>query len=151
MLTESAIVLRRVDHRVEVELLRASACSGCEVAQGCGTGALGRLLGRRKRPLLVETDRELSPGDRVVLSVPEAALVRVSLLIYGLPLVAMLVIGLLAQLLFHPSEWQLVIVCALGFWLGFRLATYCAAKIAQNLLLPAIVDIEVNPARAAGS
>ncbi len=151
MLTESAIVLRRVDHRVEVELLRDSACGGCELSQGCGTGAIGRLLGRRQRPLLVESDRQLSPGDRVVLSVPEAALVRVSLLIYGLPLLGMILIGLLMQALFSPAEWLLVLVCALGFWLGFRLATHWSAKIAQNLLLPAIVDIEVNPARAAGS
>ena len=151
MLTESAIVLRRVDHRVEVELQRASACGGCELARGCGTGAIGRLLGRRQRPLLVETERELAPGDQVLLSLPEAALVRVSLLVYGLPLLAMLFVGLAAQLLLNLAEWQLVIVAAFGFWLGFRLATRWAARIAQNLLMPSIVDIEVNPVQTAGS
>ena len=151
MLTESAVVLRRVDHRVEVELLRASVCSDCELSQGCGTGALGRLLGRRRRPLLIESESELEPGDHVQLRLPEAALVRVSLLIYGLPLLSMLLCGLVVQSLFDPAEWQLVLVSALGFWLGFRLAKHWAAGLAQNLLLPAVVHIEVNPASTAGS
>lgn len=151
MLTEPAIVLRRVDHRVEVELMRTSACSGCEVSQGCGTGALGRLLGRRRRPLLVESDRELAPGDRVQLGFPEAALVRVSLLVYGLPLLGMLLAGLLAHTLFDLPEWQLLVVSATGFWFGFRLAVHWAAGVAQNLLLPSVVHIEVNPGHGAGS
>ena len=97
MITQQATVLRRDGNRVEIELEAASACGKCELNQGCGTGAIGRLLGRRSRPLLIETERALQPGDRVQLALPEAALARVSLLTYGLPLLAMVVCGLVAS------------------------------------------------------
>ena len=148
MLSEPAIVKRRVDDRVEVELLRESACAGCDLSQGCGTGALGRLLGRRKRPLLVSCDRELNPGDRVVLGLPEAALVRVSLLVYGLPLLGMVIAAGVAHLWFGLSEGSVVAFAAAGFFIGFRGASRLAAELAQSHLLKAVIDIEMNPGRA---
>ena len=148
MLSEPAIVKRRVDDRVEVELLRESACAGCDLNQGCGTGALGRLLGRRTRPLLVSCDRELSPGDRVVLGLPEAALVRASLLVYGLPLLGMVIAAGVAHLWFELSEGLVVVCAAAGFFVGFRGASRLAAELVQSRLLPAVIDIEMNPGRA---
>ena len=96
MITESAIVTHRNGSRVELKLQRASACGGCELNQGCGTGALGRLLGHRSKPVVIETDRELEPGDQLVLGLSETALVKASLTIYGLPLLGMVIAGLLA-------------------------------------------------------
>ena len=151
MLSEPAIVKRRVDDRVEVELVRESACAGCDLNQGCGTGALGRLLGKRKRPLLVSSERELHPGDRVVLSLPEAALVRVSLLVYGLPLLGMLVGAGVAHLWLALPEWQVVAFGAAGFFLGFRGASRLVGGLAQRQLLPTVIDIEMNPGPGPGS
>ena len=108
MLSETAIVKRRLDDRVEVELLRESACAGCDLSQGCGTGALGRLLGKRKRPLLVSSERDLRPGDRVVLSLPEAALARISLLVYGLPILGLVIGAGMAHVWLTLAEWLYV-------------------------------------------
>ena len=105
MLTEPAIVTRCGDNLIEVELQRQSACGGCELAKGCGTGALGRLLGHRSKPLVIESAQSLMPGDRVMLGLSEAALVKASLLVYGLPILGMLAGGLLVYGLFDAGEW----------------------------------------------
>ena len=97
MITEQAIVTRCNGKQVELELQRGSACGQCELNRGCGTGALGRLLGKRSKPLVIETDHVLKPGDRLQLGLSESALVKASLTIYGLPLLGMVMAGLLAS------------------------------------------------------
>jgi sigma-E factor negative regulatory protein RseC len=143
MLTESALVTRRDGNRVELELQRGSACDHCELNQGCGTGALSRLLGRRSRPLAIETDKDCKPGDRVLLELPESALVRASLLLYGLPLLGLLLGVLLATLLAIP-EWLVVSIAIFGLLTGFKLAARTTRRLEQQGQAPNIRDIEVN-------
>ncbi len=152
MITEQAIVLRAAGPQVELELQRDSSCNGCELVDGCGVGALGRLLGRRRKSLVIDTDRRLQPGDRVVLAVPERALVRMSLLVYGLPLVGLLGGALLPAALWPGASDALAVVFgATGFAVGVKLAAWRSAWLPRSVLLPKIVDIEVNPANRSGS
>jgi sigma-E factor negative regulatory protein RseC len=99
MITESAVVTRRDGKLVELELQRNSTCGQCELSKGCGTGALGRLLGHRSKPILIETDHDLKPGDRLQLGLSESALVKASLTIYGLPL-----LGMVHQMRLSPAS-----------------------------------------------
>jgi len=145
MLTESARVIRRDGDRVELELQRVSACDNCELGQGCGTGALGRLLGRRSRPLVIETDQDCHAGDRVMLALPESALVRASLLLYGLPLLGLLLGGLVAML-FALAEWLVVAAAGLGLFAGCKVAAHAAKRIELSGQAPYIRQISVNPA-----
>jgi sigma-E factor negative regulatory protein RseC len=144
MLTEPARVVSRDGRRVEVELQRGSACGGCELSEGCGTGALGRLLGHRRRSLVIETDRDCNPGDEVLLSLPEAALVKASLMLYGLPLLGLLVGGS-AAISLSLAEWWVAFCAILGLFAGFRLAARGTQKLEQGGLAPYISDIRVNP------
>ena len=150
MITEQAVVTACENGQVEVRLQRASACGHCELSKGCGTGAIGRLLGNRSRPFRVETDRDLKPGDEVLLGVSEAALVRASLLVYGLPLIAMITTGLLAALAGLAEPW-VALICVAGFFTGFRYASRLARRLEDDLLTPYIVDIRVNPGPFKGS
>ena len=144
MIIEQAIVTSCNGSHIEVELSRQSACAHCDLAQGCGTGALGRLLGSRSRPLMIETNQMINPGDHVVLGLSEAALVKSSLLVYGLPLIAMLLFGLVATLLVLP-EWQVALVAGAGFIAGFKLASSLSKLLSNDLLVPKIIDVHVNP------
>lgn len=150
MITEQAIVTGRDGNRVEIELQRASACGGCELSQGCGTGALGRLLGRRSKPLVIETRQDLKPGDRLELALSEAALVKVSLLAYGLPLLCMIAAALCAAALGAADHW-VALLAAAGFYLGFKIAAHRSSLLEQDALIPYIVRIDVNPAQRSGS
>ena len=150
MITEQAIVTRRDGNRVEIELERGSACGHCELNQGCGTGAIGRLLGRRSKPLVIETERDLNPGDRLQLGLPEAALVRASLITYGLPLLAMVVTGLLAAALGLSEGW-ITLTAIAGFAIGFKLAARLTRALEAYSITPYILEIEVNPDTRSGS
>ncbi|MCP4334909.1 MAG: SoxR reducing system RseC family protein [Gammaproteobacteria bacterium] len=150
MLTEAAIVTRRDGRRVELELHRGSACGNCELSQGCGTGALGRLLGRRSRALFIETEQQLEPGDEVQLALSEAALVKASLALYGLPLLGMVLAGLLAASV-AATEWLVVVAAVIGFYSGYRVAAFLTNRLEDGQLAPYIVNLEVNPGPDAGS
>lgn len=150
MITEQAVVTTCDNGRVEVRLQRASACGHCELSQGCGTGAIGRLLGNRSRPLVIETEQDLKPGDKVLLGLSEAALVRASLVVYGLPLAAMIVAGLLAALAGLAEPW-IALICITGFFAGFRFASHLVRRLEASPLTPYIVDIRVNPRPLPGS
>lgn len=144
MITDTAVVTRCDDGQVEVKLQRESACGNCELSQGCGTGALGRLLGNRSRALLIPTEKNLKPGDRLLLGLSEAALVKASLTVYGLPLLAMVVAGLLAALFGWADIWVASSSIA-GFLLGYKLASYFTDKLEADQLSPHIIDVRVNP------
>ena len=144
MITEQAIVTRCNGKQVELELQRGSACAGCELSQGCGTGALGRLLGKRSKPLVIETEHDLKPGDRLQLGLSETALVKASLIVYGLPLLGMIVAGLLAEFA-AVSEALIALAAVIGFIVGFKLAAYLSRSLEHDRLTPYIVKIRVNP------
>ena len=144
MITETAIVTRRDGRLVEVELQRTSTCGQCELSKGCGTGALGRLLGHRSKPILIETDHQLEPGDRLELGLSESALVKASLAVYGLPLLGMLGAGLLAALVAAP-EVVIALAAGAGFFVGYKFASFVTDALDAEQLAPYIVDITVNP------
>jgi len=144
MITEQAIVTRRDGSRVELELQRGSTCGQCELSRGCGTGALGRLLGKRSKPLVIETDRDFKPGDRLQLGLSESALVKASLTVYGLPLLGMVAAGLIASFAV-VSEVLIALAACTGFIAGFKFASYLSHPLEDELMTPYIVDIRVNP------
>ena len=144
MITESAVVTRRDGKLVELELQRNSTCGQCELSKGCGTGALGRLLGHRSKPILIETDHDLKPGDRLQLGLSESALVKASLTIYGLPLLGMVCAGFLATLL-TASEGLVVVAAIAGFFVGFKIAGFIIYSLEGPQFRPYIIDIHVNP------
>ena len=150
MITENAVVTACFKGKVEVELVRASACNHCELSQGCGTGALGRLLGKRTRPLTIDTEQTLKPGDRLLLGLSEAALVKASLLVYGVPLLAMIGTGLLAVLAGMNEVW-IAMTAVVGFAVGFKYASIRGRKLEADRLAPYIVEIRVNPEPLSGS
>lgn len=150
MLTEAAIVTHRHGKRVELELQRGSACGSCELSQGCGTGALGRLLGRRSQVLFIETEQDLEAGDEVLLALSESALVKASMTLYGLPLLGMVLAGLLADSV-SAAEWLVVIAAVAGFYAGYRIAAYLTNRLEGGQLTPYIMDIQVNRRAEAGS
>jgi len=150
MLTETARVISRDGNRVVLELQRGSACGHCEMSQGCGTGALGRLLGKRLRPLVIETEKDCQPGDEVELALPEASLVRASLLVYGLPLLGMLLGGSTASL-FYVSDWLVPVASIAGFAAGFGCAVICTSRLEDRDMAPHIRGIRLNSAELSRS
>jgi sigma-E factor negative regulatory protein RseC len=126
MIEEHAQVVALGKDDVWVETQRRSACGQCAASKGCGTATLSKVLGNKRSRV-----RTLNPkatkvvvGDEVVIGIREQALVRGSLAIYTVPLLALFVFGLLgqvlsAQLLMENHDTLPIIFGLLGLGLGF--------------------------------
>lgn len=90
MVEEQAVITKVVCGQVWIKSLQNGACGGCAQQASCGTATLGKLLPRRE--FAVECGLDVRVGDRVVVAIDDAHLISASLLLYGLPLLVMLVV-----------------------------------------------------------
>ncbi len=97
MIEETARVLETRPGRALVATVRSSACEGCTAR-----GACAPLGGGREARVWVDDPLGVSPGDRVVVAVPEAAVLRASLWVYLVPVLA-LVAGAVAGSRLGPA------------------------------------------------
>lgn len=145
MIEEKAIVTGVVDDLAMIQMQRQSACSHCELSRGCGTGALGRLLGHRSRPLTISNKYNFRTGDRLVIGMQDKAFLNASLLIYGLPLLGMMAGGLLAQWLFGKSEMVTIILAITGFACALAYSAYIARSRFSGQFNPVILKYNGEP------
>jgi len=87
MIEESAVVVKIENHQVWVESGPYSACGGCLQKASCSTNAVGSVL--KKKAVPVDCDIQLKTGDQVMVAIDENLLLRASLLLYLVPLIAL--------------------------------------------------------------
>jgi sigma-E factor negative regulatory protein RseC len=126
MIEEHAQVVALDKGNVWVETQRRSACGQCAANKGCGTATLSKVLGNKRSRVRTLNPKatHVSVGDEVVIGINEQALVRGSLAIYMVPLLALFVFGLLGQalsrqLLMENPDMLSIIFGLLGLGLGF--------------------------------
>ena len=94
MMIESGRVVAVESDGLWVETIRKSTCGACAVQKGCGHGIINRLSdGSRNYLRVLPGDHSLSEcsvDDQVRFAVPEAVILRGSLVVYVLPLLCML-------------------------------------------------------------
>lgn len=98
MLEESGKVVALEGEHAWVETSRRSSCGSCE-AKGCGTGALSQILGNKSQKLRVRNPIGAKPGEKVILGVAESALIKGSLAVYLVPLLALFAGGLFGEMM----------------------------------------------------
>jgi sigma-E factor negative regulatory protein RseC len=145
MLEELAVVVKTENHQVWVESRQSGACAGCKQKTSCSASAIGGVIG--KKAVAVDSRINLRVGDEVIVAVDEGLLLKASLLLYLLPLLAMftgagMADWLLADTSAHADLWMAG--CALSglllsTWLINRfqklfLMTYCARPIVLKKL-----------------
>jgi len=87
MIEELAVVVKIENHQVWVESGQNSACGGCLQKASCTTNAIGSVL--KKKSVPVDCDIQLKTGDHVMVAIDENLLLRASLLLYLVPLIAL--------------------------------------------------------------
>ncbi|MEH6638383.1 MAG: SoxR reducing system RseC family protein [Porticoccaceae bacterium] len=93
MIVESAQITAIADGALWVEAVQRSTCGACVAEKGCGQRLLARLSGKTLRLRVLPGERPLTDyqlGEMVEIGIPEDVVVRGSLLVYILPLSAML-------------------------------------------------------------
>jgi sigma-E factor negative regulatory protein RseC len=145
MIEEQAIVTGLDGDLAMIQMQRHSTCSHCELSKGCGTGAIGRMLGHRSKPLAIGNKFDLKAGDSVLLGLPERAFLKASLLIYGLPLAALIGGGMLAQWTIVESEMSVIIFSTAGFTTALWLSGLIAKKYYSQQFNPRVLEIRGEP------
>lgn len=145
MIREKAIVVGVQGRRIEIEVQRQTSCGGCALSKGCGVGALGRLLGRRSKPIVINSELKLRPGDHILLGIPDQGLLKASILIYGLPMLMLLIAAIVAQLVTNGSEVAISVLAVSGFLGGILLSSILIEKHYAAQLNPIILQINNEP------
>jgi sigma-E factor negative regulatory protein RseC len=127
-MVEEQVVVTSIDEGgVWVEGVQQSACGSCSAKAGCGKHAMSQ-LGRKVSLWLPDVD--LSVGQQVVVGLPEGAILRSTLALYGIPLVFLLSGAIVGNSIF--GELGSIVFSVLFMLIGFKVARSRADKNKQN-------------------
>lgn len=124
MIEEQAVVTQVSQGQVWIQRLQGGACGGCMQQATCGTATLAKLL--PKREFAVECELSVQAGEQVVVAIDDAHLLSTSLLMYVLPLLAMLIVVGLASVALPAAVAEVwlpavaLVSLLLAFWLIHR-------------------------------
>ncbi|EOD4735776.1 SoxR reducing system protein RseC [Vibrio vulnificus] len=133
------------DHGFEVALSceQQTSCSSCSSQKSCGTGGVSKAFGNKSLLWHLETQRRLHVGQVVEIGIPEQSLLQSAMLVYLLPIVAMLLGALFGHLVLSPwlemGEGAVVLTSMLFAFIGILLAK----KLAQPLEQKSAAQVEL--------
>ncbi len=137
MIEESGVVINCAGEFADVETERKSSCGGCSASGVCGAGVLAKVFGRRRSIVRVVNSIDAQAGDRVVVGLPDGALVRGSFVFYVVPLLTMIVGAMLGEassvaLGFASTEPFSIIGGLLGLICGMFLARIFSDRVSSD-------------------
>ncbi len=155
MIEERATVVHTGEGIAWVQAGRKSACSGCSLSKGCGVAALGRMMGDRCATLQVVDPLSVRSGDEVIIGIEEQALLRGSLAVYIVPLVAMILSALagsalLAPWLGLPAEGSSIVTGLLGLAGGLLWLSRFSRRVGRDARYRPVILRKVQQAPTAG-
>lgn len=122
MIEEHAQVIKVIGNRLLLQAQTQSSCGSCSVSKGCGTSLLAKVVGRKFTHFHAENNINAKVGDTVVVGINEDVLLKGSVMMYALPIVAMLFFALLADyFLVTASSYRDLMIAAtsiMGLVLG---------------------------------
>lgn len=98
-----------------------TACGACPSSPGCGTKTLSSYFNQRTRPLRLHNDFAAQVGDRLEVGIALATIIRISLVLYMLPLASMLMAAILADA-GRGTDGVVLVAAVFGLAAGFYMA-----------------------------
>lgn len=93
---------------VQVSTQLKTGCNGCQHQNHCGAGLLSKAFPQRSGIIHLPVEQEFKVGEQVELLLPEKAMVRFSLLLYGVPILAFAIAALVGQWLWPTKELAVI-------------------------------------------
>jgi len=121
MIEERARVIEIENDQLLLEAQTRAACSACAARQGCGTSVLSKWVGRKFTRFEAPNTVNARVGDEVVVGLAEEAMLMGSVLVYLLPLLAMICFALLADGLISAEAASRDLLVLLAAVTGFAL------------------------------
>lgn len=137
MIEERGQIVSREGDYAWVETERQSACSSCSAKKGCGTGVLSKVYSNRFSRVKALNHINAKPGEQVVIGLEEDALVRGSLVVYGLPLLTLILTALLGRAVaiemgMQNDDGLIALFGIAGLFIGFFMVKIFNRKIAHD-------------------
>ena len=140
MIEEQVVITSITPEGAWVEGMQQSACGSCSAKAGCGQHTMSQ-LGRKVslwlplNDLTNEATREAMAepfriGQQVVVGLPEGAILRSTVVLYGLPLIALVLGAISGHALW--GEVGSIVLSVLSMLLGFKAARYWSLKNKQH-------------------
>ena len=85
MITEEGVIEKTFEEKAQVRVQKSSACAGCGSRDAC------HVMGDKEMLIEVTNELHAGVGDYVELSVPAKSLMKLSLMVYLLPVVALII------------------------------------------------------------
>ncbi len=132
MLETRAVVIQVEGREAVVEASHGGGCGQCSGDKGCGSGKLSQLFcSSQPRRFRVLNSISARPGDEVVITVADGAVLRGATVLYLLPLATLLAGGGAGSFL-APDAASRDVYGALGALLGIVAGFGCARFLARR-------------------
>ena len=137
MVEEQGTVVAVDGAQAWVETRRRASCDSCSVRHGCGVSTLAKAFGRRRSRVRVLNSISARVGDSVVLGLNEQAMVRGSLAVYAVPLLALLAGGIIGEMFARnlaadSTEPYAIMSSLLGLLAGFAWLRRFAGRVRND-------------------
>lgn len=122
MIQEQAIVISANQDLASLEILRNKPCGLCGQTRGCGISIWGRLFGHRPNVFKAQNTINVKVDDIVMVGIEENALLFSAVVVYGVPLVLLILGATLANVLCVDSlhaDRNAALGAALGLFVGY--------------------------------
>jgi sigma-E factor negative regulatory protein RseC len=108
---------------------QTGSCGGCAASGSCGAKGIGTMASRLEfRRFQINNENNLFVGERVVVGIPDNALIKASITAYAIPLATLLLSGALAQWKFGNDLATMAAMVA-GLILGLGLSRIGASRL----------------------
>ena len=136
MIEEQVVITSITPDGAWVEGMQQSACGSCSAKAGCGQHTMSQ-LGRKVSLWLPlndlndeATQEPFRIGQQIVVGLPEGAILRSTVVLYGLPLIALVFGAIMGHALW--GEVGSIVLSVLSMLLGFKAARYWSLKNKQH-------------------
>ena len=119
---------------------QTGSCGGCAASGSCGAKGIGTLASRLEyRRFKIDNGANLFVGERVVIGIPDNALIKAAITAYAIPLFTLLLAGSLAQWQFG-NDLATMAAMVSGLLVGLGLSRLGAGRLLnQGNLAPRFI------------
>ncbi len=109
MIEETGTVVAVDGNKAWVETSVKTTCSSCTASDSCPTTTIAKAFSPKPEHILIDTPCELVVGQQVKIGINESALINASIMIYILPIFALIATSTLLNMVM-PNLHELVIL-----------------------------------------
>ncbi|NDY94466.1 SoxR reducing system RseC family protein [Wenzhouxiangella limi] len=143
---QAGVVVHSTEAAARIRFEPLTHCQRCLRGEGCGAGVFSRLFAGRRAELDLPTDHRLAPGQPVRVGIRSGTLVRLAVVIYGLPVVVFILAAAATATLLAPG-WEQDVLSLLGGLAAAALALVFVARRRTGALNPIVETLSAGAGR----